>query len=77
MHWCSMRDIQPLLYMYSNSYIAPSFDNSIPTYHLLHVCNRQALLCTRLAACCVLLLELHTLILAACSYAFLPPVILS
>ena len=27
------------------------FDNFIPTYHSLHVCSRQALLCARLAAC--------------------------
>ena len=26
------------------------FDNFIPTYHSLHVCSRQALLCARLAA---------------------------
>ena len=30
---------------------ATSLDNFIPTYHLLHVCSRQALLCARLAAC--------------------------
>ena len=30
---------------------ATSFDNFIPTYHSLHVCSRQALLCARLAAC--------------------------
>ena len=27
------------------------FDNFIPTYHSLHVCSCQALLCARLAAC--------------------------
>ena len=27
------------------------FDNYISTYHSLHVCSRQALLCARLAAC--------------------------
>ena len=30
---------------------ATSFDNFIATYHSLHVCSRQALLCARLAAC--------------------------
>ena len=30
---------------------ATSFDNFIPTYHSLHVCSRQALLCARLAEC--------------------------
>ena len=53
MHCCSMRAIQPLLYMYSDTYInfATSFDNFIPTYHSLHVCSCQTLLCVKLAAC--------------------------
>ena len=70
MHWCSMRAIQPLLYMYSNTYLRyffwsnrhlPSWSNRhlhkitkisfSPTYHSLHVCSRQALLCARVAAC--------------------------
>ena len=50
MHRCSMGAIQPLLYMYSNTYIC-YFYNFIPTYHLLHAFSRQTLLCARLAAC--------------------------
>ena len=33
------------------------FDNFIPTYHSLHVCSHQALLCARLAACVVILVN--------------------
>ena len=34
------------------------FGNFIPTYHLLHVCGHQTLLCARLAACRVPLVKL-------------------
>ena len=40
------------------------FDNFIPTYHSLHVCSCQALLCARLAAChvpLVIVLQVHSI----------------